>query len=162
MCGWWLLFWLCKDHLTLFLLCPISYNVVCFMSMVHHGYAAIYSRNLLLLRADMLAQNISCVITALSTWNSCIPAFIACGMMVGRVFLNGNIAKRKHLVIAYSINAIAILIGSGPNLDILGNWLLIFAVFILSIKFRIAWLEIAFHLLTHWNIQNIWIYIASG
>jgi hypothetical protein len=124
------------------------------MGIIHHGYAAIYNKNIILLRMHMLFQNITCGITVIYTRYGQTGLNIIC-------FLAGcsyclDLRYKKQLYVAYGLNAMMTFIATGYNPPILLNWIKILLVFMLAVKHHMPIFEIAFHMMTHNNIVQLW------
>lgn len=103
---------------------PLSYSVMSVVSFVYH-LAAIHEVDIL--RADLMAQQLTCAITG---W------FTPCGVYsTGTVFIIAvvssrlNLQKRRHRIVAYLLNACAILASSMTTRRAIAMWLFAFSLF---------------------------------
>lgn len=130
---------------------PLSYMILCIVSMIHHGYGFYYGRkSMLLLRLDMIMQNVTCILTTQN--NASIFKIITLAIISSQL----NIKRKNDLYIVYGMNSLITAIMTGNNKTILINWFKTLLVFILSVKHKNCIFEFVFHMMVHNNVESIW------
>ena len=129
---------------------PLSYLLVCILTLLYHGTAAFYHKNIRLLKSVMISQNMACVVTMPNSSLLYIFAFL-----IG-INLSLDLRNKNELVASYVVNALITILSTSVNAHIFSAWIRIFLVFALSVKYHHSLFQIAYHIMTHCVIDEIW------